>query len=517
MKRMKKLIAVGLALTLMLTAAGCGSGSGGASAGAAQEGGKKDTLVIAQGADPVSLDPYMTTDMPAMRVMNVIYDTLVTRGDDGSIQPALAESWDIVDDTTYVFHLRQGVKFHNGEEFKASDVAFSFAQIAESPHASSIRATIDFENSKVIDDYTFEMKLSEPFAPILNHLAHGVMSIVNEKAYTEANGDFSSNPCGTGPYKFVSRAIGDRVDLTANEEYWGGAPAIKNVVWRNIPEVASRSIEVEAGTSDVAIDIQATELDRLEALDGVSIYRNEVSTIYFICFNCQTAPFDNVKVRQAINMAINVQAIYDVVYQGTGKIARAPMSSVVWAFNDELPEHEYNPEKAKELLAEAGYPDGLDITITTDQNQNRLDTAEMVQAQLSQIGCNVTIETMERGAFIEKVIDGSLEMFGLGWSSDTGDPDYSLFASFHSSMMGEGGNMSFYSNPEVDRLLEEGRTNVVPEEREKAYKEAQAIVWDEVPCVFLQCPENLYAYNSNIEGFEENANGFLKIAKFSFK
>lgn len=427
---MKKLIALLLSLCTMLTVVGCSNKADTADNGA------KDTLVVAQGADPTSLDPYGTTDSPAIRVAHCVFETLVTRDDEGNIAPMLAESWDIEDDCTYIFHLRKGVKFHNGEELKASDVAFSFSKIAESPHASSIRATIDFENSKALDDYTFEMKLTEPFGPILNHLSHAVMAIVNEKAYTEAGDQVNEKPCGTGPYKFVAWYPADRIEMVAFDDYWGEKAAITNLTWRTIPEIASRSIEVEAGTVDVAIDIQASELARLEKVEKVTTFKEERSSINFICLNNLIAPFDNVKVRQAINMAIDVDAICNVVYQGTGAVAQAPMSKSVWAYNDNLPPHERNVEKAKELLAEAGYPDGFTCTMTCDQNQQRLDTAEMVQMQLAEIGITMKIASMERGTFIDNVISGNLEMFGLGWTADTGDPDYALFASFHSSMHG---------------------------------------------------------------------------------
>lgn len=477
---------------------------------------KKDTLVIAQSADPVSLDPYGTTDTPAIRVANCIFDTLVTLDDEGNIAPRLAESWEIVDDCTYVFKLREGVKFHNGEELKASDVEFSFSKIAESPHASSLRATIDFENSKATGDYTFEMKMTEPFGPIMNHLGHAVMAIVNEKAYTEAGDAVGQNPVGTGPYKFVSWDAGDRIILAENTEYWGEAPATPNVIWRTIPEVATRSIEVEAGGIDIAIDIQASDLARLESIPNVNVFRSVASSVNFIGLTTTKAPFDDVRVRQAINYAINKDAIYQIVYQGTGTIAAAPMSSVVWAYNDQLPAHEYNLDKAKALLAEAGYPDGFKMTMTTDESQQRQDTAEIVQAQLAQVGIEVEIQPLERTTYIGKVCEGALEAFSLGWSSDTGDPDYALYASFHSSQHGEGGNMSFYTNEKVDELLEIGRTSTDQEERKAAYLEAQAIVWEEVPCIFLQCPEDLYAYNAELQNFGVYNDGDLRIAEMSF-
>ena len=519
MKRMKKLLAAALAAMMMLSMTACGNESQkpeNADAAQGSETAAKDTLVIAQGADPKSLDPYGTTDTPAIRVAKCIYESLVELDDEGNVVPGLAESWEVVDDTTYVFHLRKGVKFHNGEELKASDVAFSFSQIEKSPHAESIRATIDFANSKVIDDYTFEMKMTEPFGAILNHMAHAVMAIVNEKAYTEAGDQVSQKPCGTGPYKFVDWATGDRIDLVAFDEYWGEKPNIKNVVWRAIPEASTRTVEVEAGTSDIIIDAPANEIDRLESNSKVKVLRHAASSVDFLAFNNTIAPFDNVKVRQAINMAINKEAIQKVVFHDTGVIAQAPMSSAVWAFNDKLEPSQYNPEAAKALLAEAGYPDGFTMTITCDESQQRHDIAEMAQEMLAPLGIKVEIRPMERGAYIDKVIAGELECFSLGWTSDTGDPDYALYASFHSSQHGAAGNMSFYTNAKVDELLQTGRVSTDPEVRKQAYLEAQEIIWDEVPCVFLHCQENLFAYNANLQDFAVDFGGELKIAQMHF-
>ncbi len=512
---LKRLLALALVAVLAFMMTACG-GSGGEGSEGSSDTEVKDTIIIAQGADPTSLDPYGTTDSPAGRVANTIFETLVELDDDGVASPCLAESWEIVDDLTYVFTLRQGVTFHNGEEFTADDVHFSFSKIAESPHASSIRATIDFENSKVIDEYTYEMKLSEPFAPILNHLSHTVMSIVNEEAYTEAGDDVGTMPVGTGPYKFVSWATGDRVDLVANEDYWGTVPTVTNLVFRNIPEASSRAIEVETGGVDITFDPQVSEIERLRENPELQVFSRAASQVNFLCFNTTIAPFDIVEVRQAINMAINKEAIHAVVYHGEGKIATAPMSDVVWAYNDELSEPAYDPETAKELLADAGFADGLELTITCDQNQTNLDMAEMVQAQLGEIGVTVSIETLERGAFIDKVIAGELEMFGLGWSSDTGDPDYALYASFHSSMHGAGGNMSFYTNERVDELLEIGRTSTDAAEREAAYLEAQEIVWEEVPAIFTQSPEDVIVYSNEVQNFAVAFNGQIKVNELSF-
>lgn len=517
MKKMKSAIAILLASTLML--GGCGSGSNTAAGGPTKGEGaaKKDVIIVAQSADPKSLNPYGTTDTPAGRVSTQIFETLVNRDDSGTIIPGLAESWEIVDDTTYVFHLRKGAKFHNGEEFKASDVAFSFQEISKSPHASSVYATIDFANSKVVDDYTFEMKMTKPFGPILNHLCHQVMAIVNEKAFTEAGDAVAQNPVGTGPYKFVEWQAGDNIKLTRHDDYWGEKAKTKDVIFRCIPETSSRSIEVETGGVDVALGVQPSEIARLEGNPKVAVSRREAPTTNFVALTTTRPPLDNIKVRQAINMAINKQAIVDVVYQGTGKVARGPMSPTIWAFNESLPVYPYDVEAAKALLAEAGFPDGFKTTITTNEDQVRLDISEMVQAQLSPIGIEVEIVTMEWGAFIEKVYAGTLDMFALGWTADTGDPDYALYASFHSSMRGEGGNMSYYENAEVDKLLDLGRSSTDEAVRKEAYAKAQAIIWEEVPCVFLQHAEDIDAHNANLKGFTITPSGRLLISQYYYE
>jgi peptide/nickel transport system substrate-binding protein len=351
------------------------------------------------------------------------------------------------------------------------------------------------------------MKMSEPFGPILNHLCHGVMAIVNEKGYTESGSAANEEPVGTGPYKFVSWKTADSVTLTRFDDYWGEKAKVPNLVFRTIPEAASRVIEVETGGVDVALQVPPSAVSRLERDENVKIGVQETFTTNFLAFTCNKAPMDNVKLRQAINMAINTNAIQKVVFRGIGMVAIAPIGPSIRGYNKDIPPHEYNPEKAKELLSEAGYPNGLKLTLTSDENQERLDVAEMVQAQLAEIGVNLEVITLERGKFIDDVIAGNLQMFALGWTANTGDPDYALYASFHTSMFGEGGNMSFYSNPRVDELLTEGRVSTDDETRMEAYREAQKIIWEEVPCVFYIHPQEITAYSANLKGFNISPDG----------
>lgn len=475
----------------------------------------RDIIRIALVANPTTLDPYNTTDSPASRVNVNIHETLVKRDADMNLIPGLAESWEIVDETTYRFKIREGVKFHNGEELKASDVKFSFDMQKDNPHADSVTGMVDFDQCKAIDEYTFEMKMESPFGPILQHLTHAVTSIVNEKAYKEAGDDYGQNPVGTGPYKFVEWKADDYVELTRHDDYWGEKALVKDLLFRIIPESSTRTIEVESGGVDIATRVAPSEVARFEDSDKVIVNLSETFSTNFFAFNTTVAPFDDARVRQAINYAINKEAILKVVYQDIGLVGSAPISPTVWGYHDSLEPFGYNPDKARELLAEAGKDGGFTLTITTDEDQVRRDVAEMIQAQLAEVGITVEIEPLERGAFIGKVIDGGLESFILGWST-FGDPDYALYASFHSSMHGAGGNMSRYTNAEVDELLQKARVSVDDAERLELYKQAQEIIWSESPCVFLQHDTEATLYSKDLKGFNISPEGYSDFSKMHF-
>ena len=347
----------------------------------------------------------------------------------------------------------------------------------------------------------------------------------SKKGYEDGNGEWANMDIGTGPYTWGDWSIGNTVELNAFDDYYvEGQPAIKKVEFKVISEDGNRYIEVETGGADICYNLSGVDIAAAEANSDVQLFREYTMDNCYLSFNQREEPFTDVRVRQAIAYALDIDGAWNVCMDGVGQPAKGVLPDNVTdsiakedsPYHVDYPVYQYNLEKAKELLAEAGYPDGFTCTMTCDQNQQRLDTAEMVQMQLAEIGITMKIASMERGTFIDNVISGNLEMFGLGWTADTGDPDYALFASFHSSMHGEGGNMSFYTNPEVDRLLDLGRSSTDPEVRKDAYYKVQEIVWNEVPCVFLQCPEDLYAYNSNLKNFATNADGSIKFAQLSW-
>ena len=308
MKKKFYLLAVMIFSMLFLVA--CGGNDKAADGG-------KDTLVVAQGADAKSLDPHASNDNPSARVRVQIFDTLMYLDDDGVPQPMLAESWERPDDKTIIFHLRQGVKFHNGDEMKASDVKFSLERALKSPEVSHILAGVN--GVEVIDDYTVKVTTEKPMAAILNNLSHSTLAILSEKATTEAGDKFAQNPVGTGPYKFVSWQSGDRITLEAFPDYWKGATPIKNLVFRNIVEETNRTIGLETGELDVIYDIQGMDKTKLKDNEAFNFIEGPQVSITYLGFNMKKAPYDNLKVREAISYAIDQKPIIDTVFLGAGQ------------------------------------------------------------------------------------------------------------------------------------------------------------------------------------------------------
>jgi peptide/nickel transport system substrate-binding protein len=460
------------------------------------------TVTVAQNADAVSLDPHKTNDLPSSRIMKQLYDTLLFQDENMTIQPGLAVEWSQVDELTWEFTLRRGAKFHNGEELTANDVKFTYGRLLN-PETKSPAAFIlePIASVEAVDNYTVRITTKQPFAPLLSHLAHSATSILNEKAVTAAGEDYGVRPVGTGPFVFSAWTPGSTVELAANKAYWGGAPKIDKLVFRNIPEGATRAVELETGAVDIAYDIESHDVDRLAGNAKLQLVRKPTLATNYIGFNLKKAPFDRTEVRQAINYAVNVEEIIDYVLLNIGTRAVGPIGPNVFGAHPALDGYEYNPERARELLAAAGLQDGFKTTIWTNDNPVRVRIAEIVQAQLKEIGIEATVEVVEWGAYLERTAAGEHEMFILGWVSVTGDADYGLYSLFHSSQFGSAGNRTFFSNSRVDELLDLGRTSADEQERLAAYHEAQEIVTRDAPWLFLNVREEVVGMGAGITGF----------------
>lgn len=520
MKNKKITLLLSLILMVALIAVGCGNGgdepapsTGGEETPAAT----KDVLIVGQGADAVSLDPHATNDQPSSRVSKQIYETLVNQNESMELQPGLAESWEQVDDLTFEFKLKQGVKFHNGEDFTAEDVKFTLLRALDSAQIGHIVGSINGDAIEVVDDYTIRIATSEPFAPLLSHLAHTATGMLNQTAVEEFGEDYGQNPVGTGPYKFDKWMSGDSIELVRFDEFHGDAPAIERVIFRNIPENTNRTIELETGGIDIAYDIAPTDVERVESNSDLVLQRSPNLSTSYVGFNAAKAPYDDVRVRQAINYALDMESIVNAVYKGVGSPAKGVLGPNVWASNQDLEGYGYDVEKAKELLAEAGLADGFSTTIWTNDNQQRMDIAEIVQNQLKAVNINAEVQVVEWGSYLDGTAAGEHDMFILGWVTVTGDPDYGLYPLFHSSQHGAAGNRTFYSNARVDELLDIGRKSVDPDVREEAYMEVQQIIRDEAPWIFTWAGEDLAGVRSNVKGFQQHPAGHHKIFTVYFE
>lgn len=472
------------------------------------------TLIVAQGSDPVTLDPQGQNDEPSARVRVQIYETLVTQDHDLNIVPALATSWEQISPTEWEFKLREGVKFHNGDDFTAEDVKYTMQRVKNSPNMSFLVEAVT--SVEVVDDYTVRITTEYPFAPLLAHLAHPGTSIVNRRAVEEAGDSYGATvSVGTGPFVFKEWVSGSHVTLVRNENYWGEPAKVDELIIRGIPEGTVRAIELETGGVDLAYDLEPMDELRLTGVPGIVIDKYEQLSTSYVGFNVTKAPLDNKLVRQAINYALDVEAVVDYIYTGLATQLNTPLPPRVWGYNPNVEGYTYDPDKARELLAEAGYADGLKLSLWTNDNPLRMQIAEMFQANLAEVGIEVDVQILPWATYLEDTALGKHDMFILGWVTVTADADYGLYALFHSSMAGDPGNRSFYSNPRVDELLDAGRREIDPEKREAIYHEVQEIIVEDAPWVFLIATSAVNGWRDYVEGFVPHPAGHHKLAGVS--
>lgn len=464
---------------------------------------KKDTLTVVINNDPGSMDPNDTDDFAHHQVTRQIYETLVVRDADGNLSPCLAESWEYQDDKTIIFHIRKGVLFHNGEELKASDVLFSFKRVFDDNMTGKNQIPfIDLTASKVIDDYTLQIVTTEPSALQLPMLESPKISIISEKAYNESNGDFNIAPIGTGPYKFVSYNTGDRVELTANENYWiKDEPKIKNVEFRIITDSSSRAIEAESGGADIVYDINANDVDRVRDNPNINLVTAMGYNTSYLCFNIAKEPLDNPLVREAIWYAVDVPNTIEVAYGDYGNIANGFVSPGVEGRNEELstyfPKRDVN--KAKELLAEAGYTDGLTLHVSCENsNQQRMDVAQSFQSQLAEVGITLELDFMEMNTWISSLFAGESELSIFGFTASTGEAGSVLMRWLPDSSTNKIFN---WESDEYTSQCQKALGTIDEQARLELYKELQVMIMKDKIALPIWHKEINAAIKKDVQGF----------------
>ncbi|KGA96607.1 ABC transporter substrate-binding protein [Alkalihalobacillus alcalophilus ATCC 27647 = CGMCC 1.3604] len=476
--------------------------------GEAAEGGE---LIFVTPSDAPTLDPHGVNDTASNTATSQMLERLTDYNEDGEVIPLLAESFEPINDLTWEFKLREGIKFHDGTDFNAEAVKVSLERILDEEFASPKRVILAMISEvEVIDDYTVQISTEEPFAALPAHLAHNAGSIIAPSAIEEENNGgktVDENPIGTGPFELDSWNRGAEILMVKNENYWGEGPYLDSIKFISVPEQATRVAMLESGEAHIML-VGASDVNRVEAMSQIEIDRVSGTRMDYVGINLEKEPFDDKLVRQAVAMAINKDDVVDGILDGQGVPAVGPLAPTVVGNHQDLVPLPYDVEGAKELLAEAGYADGFSTTIfVNDGSKERADIAEFVQTQLAEIGITVDIEVIEWGAFLEKTAAGEHELFVLGWTTVTGDADYGLYNLFHSSQFGDPGNRSFYSNSRVDELLDLGRTSTDQDERNQAYKEVSEILVDEVPMIYLHHPDFVHGMNGVSSGLFVNFSG----------
>lgn len=546
---MKRFGFISLTVFLLFILAACTDDSnvdeeaGSSDSGNSEQGGN---MTISIPSDIVSLDPHGSNDDPSEQIRDTIYEPLVTHDEDLKLVPALAEEYEQVDETTWRFKLREGVKFHDGSDFNADVVKANIERIQDPARASARESYFDMVGEiNIIDDYNIELVTEYPYAPLLNNLSHGAGKMISKElidadyqnALEQAESNLSleeyyelrniggeehgqvvedisqyvgekveTGPVGTNYFKFESRNPGEETVVSRNDDYWDTPALLDDITFKVVTEPASRIAELESGSSDAIISTLTSNTDRVEQTDGMTLMRSDAVNVDYIGFNTSKAPFDDPKIRQAISHAFNSEAVLDGVYNGSGMPANGPLAPALLGYSEELQGREYDMARAEELLAEAGAEDLTVNLMVNDDNPERLDVALWLQESLNEIGVTLNVEQVEWGAYLDATGNAEHDMFILGWGNTTGDPDETITSLYHTDNAGNNGNRAFYSNPELDEILDNARQETDEAVREQMYIDAQEIIIQEAPSIFIRHGEYLNAHSSDVHEFK--ANGF---------
>ena len=511
-KRRTALIAAALAVALAL--GGCG-GSGGESSGSGEEGGGsgKTNLVAASYSDPRTMNPWSSDARNLTRIALNVFQRLVDRDETGDgYVGVLAESWE-EDENGITFKIRQGVKFHDGQDLTAEDVVFSLQEGSTYAGVNFGWDWIDFDNVEAVDEYTVYVPYLYPCYLTLAEFAANNMYIMCKETWDQYGDEVSLHPNGTGPFKMTDWVQGDHLTLSRFEDYWGEAPALEEIMFRFIAENSQAMIELETGGVDVVLDVLPLEVENIEFSDKMEMYYGKNIVIDLLHMNCEYEMFQDKRVRQAVAYALNFQGIIDGNYRGWGDIPYSHITPDVACYSDQFEGENFpygtgaNVEKAKELLAEAGYPNGFDIEIVIDDDSNRIAVAEIVRNNLEAVGINATISSSDYATFSEKIYSGEAKMYLNGVNANSMEPDSALYQRWHSSNIKDSGGSNYtrFKNEEFDSLLDEARRIEKLEDRAEPYKKAQAILMDEVPSIGYFIRQAAAAKNPSLQGLRSYA------------
>lgn len=485
-----------------------------------------ETLIYARGADSVGLDPINVTDGESIRVTHAIFETLFTYDNDLELQPKLAESYDTSEDgLTFTIHLKEGIKFQDGTDFNADAVVFNFERWMDTNNPYHVGGDFTYysflfggfkgdENHKIeavkaVDTKTVEITLKEKIAPFANYLAIPMLAMASPAAIQEYKDQFGQHPVGTGPFKFESWSPNENIRLVANDNYYvDGEPKLGGMTFTVVPDNAARLNQLIAGEADVVDGVNPSDATTIDSYDNLQLVKRPSFNLGYVALNMEKKPFNELKVRQAMNMAIDKQAIIDSFYNGFADVSKNPVPPALWGYADDVEDYKYNIEEAKKLLAEAGYPDGFSVKLFAMSNPRPYmpqpqKIAEGIQSDLAKIGVKVEIESYEWATYLEKASNGEHDMMLMGWTGVMADPDNFLYPNLTSENAEKpASNYAFYKSEAFDKLVKEARVEYDHDKRTELYKEAQRLIHDDAPWVPLAHTTPPVGMANSVKGFD---------------
>jgi peptide/nickel transport system substrate-binding protein len=477
------------------------------------------TLVMIIESSPTNLDPRVGVDAYSERIDNLIFDDLLSRGDDLNVAPGLAERWEVPDPLTYIFHLHHGVKFHDGRALTSRDVKWTFDSLLQGKIRSTKAAVYKFvDHIDAPDDLTVIFHMKEPDATLLWNLSDGAIGIVPESCGDE----MTRNPIGSGPFKFISAETDQDVVLERNDEYWGEKAKLARVRLAVVPDATTQALELRKGSADVAINASYSP-DTVITLGRESNLLVEHATgtrLAYMGFNLRDPILKNVRVRQAIAYALDRRPMIEYLWRGQAQPARSVLPPQSWAYNGDVPAYDHDLDKANQLLDAAGYPavNGVrfQLTMKTSTDENTRLMVAVMQQQLREAGIALDIRSFEFATFFADVQHGAFQMYSLRWIGGNEDPDIFEYA-FHSAKFPpNGANRGYYSNPKLDSLIDQARREIDPKMRKALYAEVQRILADEVPYIDLWYFDNVLVHTRRVRSLKMNPAGnydFLRTAE----
>lgn len=466
------------------------------------------TVRIATTLAPNTLQPAEATGLPDATVLRTILEGLVGFRE-GELVNELAESWSVNDDATeYTFELREGISFHDGTPFNAEAVReyYDWVMDPDSIGTRGRNQLKDLESVEVVDEFTVRLHLSQPNGAFIFLLAIGPARIASPASLAEYGDDLRANPVGTGPFRFVSWEEGQRVVVERNDDYWGEPAKVDSLEFLVVTNAATRVAMLQSGEVHFIEQLPPQLVPVIEADPALEVSAVKTNFLRILQFNTTKAPFDDVRVRQALNHAVDVQQLVDVAVAGLGTVMTSPIPETTFG-HAEQPDYEYDPEKARALLAEAGYPDGFDMKVLTFTGDEYRSVGQVLQQMFSEVGVRMTLDQQERGALVDQIFkpaaENPTEAALVGASASTGDADLAITTSFvESSFPPASNNWSFYTDERVEELVRDARMTGDQEVRAELYAEALAIIWRDAPWVFLYSPDSVAGRSVALAGVD---------------